>query len=246
MYVEKVDREPVETRKEAVMKTAVHLQRDILDELDWEPSVDAAHIGVTVNEGVVTLAGHVSAYPEKHAAEVVTKRIHGVRAVANKIEVRPIDAHVRDDEEIASAALHALEWDVKVPSEQIQVSVEGAWITLEGTVEQQFQKVAAERAVRHLLGARGVTNAIVVAPRELSSQVKAMIEAAFARSAALKSKELAIEMAGATVTLTGDVHSHTELDEAERIAWAAEGVIRVENCITLTPWGCGPCEEWGY
>lgn len=228
------------------MKTAVHLQRDILDELDWEPSVDAAHIGVTVNDGVVTLTGHVPAYSEKHTAEDVVKRVHGVRAVANEIEVRRTDAHVRDDEDIAVAALHALEWDAQVADSQIQVSVEDGWITVEGTVEQRFQKDAAERVMRHLVGARGVTNAIAVTPREMSNQLKEYLEAAFARNAALNSRELSIELDGSTVILTGDVHSHTELEEAERIARAAEGVLRVQNCITLTPWGFGPSEEWGY
>jgi osmotically-inducible protein OsmY len=228
------------------VKTNVHLQRDILDELDWEPTVDAAHVGVTVNEGVVTLTGHVPVYSEKHTAEQVAKRVHGVRAVANEIEVRPVDAHVRDDEDIASAAVHALEWDAVVPDDRVQVSVEQGWITVEGTVEHQFQKAAVDRALRHLLGVCGVTNEIVVIPREMTDEVKARIESAFERSAALKARDLGVEINGMTVVLTGDAHTHAELEEAERIAWNLGNTDCVQNCITLTPWGFGPAEEWGY
>jgi osmotically-inducible protein OsmY len=228
------------------MKTDVHLQRDVMDELDWEPSVEAAHIGVTVNDGVVTLTGHVPVYAEKHAAEIVAKRVHGVRAVANEIEVRPTESHVRDDEALASAAMHALQWDAKVHDTNLQVTVEQGWITVEGSVERQFQKLAADRVIRHLAGVRGVTNSIVVAPRELLSEVQASIEAALRRSATLNSRRIAVEVDGQTVTLTGDVHSHDELEEAERTAWSARGVLRVQNCITITPWGYGPAEEWGY
>lgn len=229
-----------------MMKTDVHLQRDVLDELDWEPSVDAAHIGVTVNEGVVTLTGHVPVYAEKHSAEEVAKRVHGVRAVANEVEVRPTDAHVRDDEDIASAAVHALQWDARVPAEQVQVIVEQGWIKVEGTVEQQFQKAAVDRAIRHLSGARGLTNAILVAPQEALTGIKADIEGALRRNAILSARKLSVELDGSTVTLTGDVHSHSELEEAERTAWTAPGVRQVQNCITITPWGFGPAEEWGY
>ncbi|MCA9119421.1 MAG: BON domain-containing protein [Planctomycetaceae bacterium] len=228
------------------MKTSVHLQRDILDELDWEPSIDAAHIGVTTNDGVVTLSGHVPVYAEKQMAEQVTKRVHGVRAVANEIEVRPVDAHVRDDEDIASAAVHALEWDAKVPHERVQISVGEGWITAEGTVEQQYQKAAVDRVLRHLVGLRGVTNNIVVIPREMTDEMKERIMSAFARSAVLRARDLTVEVEGSTVVLTGDAHTHAELEEAERIAWDLGNAACVQNCITLTPWGFGPAEEWGY
>lgn len=228
------------------MKTDAHLQRDVLDELDWEPSVDAAHIGVTAREGVVTLTGHVPVYANKHTAEEVAKRVHGVRAVANELDVRPDDVHLRDDEDIAAAAVHALEWDADVPAGNLQVTVREGWITVEGTVEHQFQKAAVDRVIRHLSGTRGVTNEIVVTPPEKVTEIEADIEAAFKRSAALTSRRLVAEVAGETVTLTGDVHSHTELEEARRTAWAAPGVRRVETCITVTPWGHGPAEEWGY
>lgn len=228
------------------MKSDVHLQRDVMDELNWEPSLEAAQIGSTVKEGVVTLTGHVPVYTEKHTAEDAAKRVHGVRAVANEIEVRPSGVHVRDDEDIASAAVHALQWDAKVPDEDVQVVVEDGWLTVEGTVEEQFQKVAIDRVVRHLAGVRGVTNSVTATPRELLSEIKSRIEAAFSRSATLNSRKLEVVMDGPTVILSGDVHSHNELEEAERTAWSASGVVRVQNCVTITPWGFGPAEEWGY
>lgn len=228
------------------MKTDTHLQRDVLDELEWEPSVDAAQIGVTSKEGVVTLTGHVPVYSEKHTAEEAAKRVHGVRAVANEIEVRPLDAHVRDDEDIAAAAVHALEWDAKVPDKVVQVFVEDGWIKAEGTVEHRYQKAAVDRVLRHLHGSRGVTNEIKVIPQQSLSEVKAALEAAFKRSAVLNSKNLSVDVDDSTVTITGDVHSHAELAEVERTAWSAGGVCKVENCVTITPWGFGPAEEWGY
>jgi osmotically-inducible protein OsmY len=228
------------------MKTDVHLQRDVLDELEWEPSIEAAQIGVTTNEGVVTLSGHVPVYSEKHTAEVVAKRVHGVRAVANEIEVRPSGTHVRDDEEIAAAAVHALQWDAKVPETRIQVSVEDGWIKVDGTVEHRYEKLAVDRVLRHLHGARGVSNEITVTPKQAVSEIQAAIEAALRRSAVLNSSRLSVEVEDSKVTLTGDVHSHSELEEALRTAWSAAGVQEVQNCVTITPWGTGPAEEWGY
>jgi osmotically-inducible protein OsmY len=228
------------------MKTAVHLQRDVLDELNWEPGVDAEHIGVTVNDGVVTLTGHVPVYSEKHTAGEVAKRVYGVRAVANEIEVRPSDAHVRDDEDVASAAVHALQWDSQVPDEHLQVTVEQGWLDVEGTVEHPHEKAAVDRVLRHLTGVRGITNSIMVVPKSMCSEIQASIEAALRRSATLSSRELAITVDGPKVILTGDVHSHAEREEVERTAWTAGGVIDVHNCVTVTPWGCGPAEEWGY
>lgn len=228
------------------MKTDVHLQRDVLDELDWEPSVDASQIGVTVKDGVVTLTGHVPIFAEKHLAEELAKRVHGVKAVANEIEVRPPDVHVRDDTELASAAVHALDWDAHVPSKQIRVTVDHGWITLEGSVQRQFQRVAAERAIRQLVGTRGVTNQIRVCPPEATSRIETDIHSALRRNALIDARRVAVAAQDRIVTLSGDVHTHAECEEAERIAWGARGVDRVVNCLTVTPWGEGPAEEWGY
>ncbi|MCA9247694.1 MAG: BON domain-containing protein [Planctomycetales bacterium] len=228
------------------MKTDVHLQRDVLDELDWEPSIDAAQIGVTAHEGVVTLFGHVPTYADKHLAEEAAKRIHGVLGVANEIEVRPegIDAH--DDEELAAAAVHALQWDASVPEGGIQVTVEDAWVRLEGNVAEHYQREASEEAIRRLVGVRGVKNDILVLPVEMQTEIMTHIDAAMQRSALLNLRQIQVEIHDRSVTLTGDVHTQAEFAEAERIALANRGVQRVINCLTITPWGTGVAEEWGY
>ena len=229
-----------------VEKTDVHLQRNVMDELNWEPSITAAQIGVTAKEGVVTLIGHVPVYSEKHTAEEVAKRVHGVRAIANEIEVRPPETHVQDDEEIAAAASHALRWDAKVPDQDIQIAVEDGCVKAEGTVEHRYQKAAVDRVLRHLNGVRAINNEVNVVSPEAVSALKQTIEAALKRSALLNARPLSVEVENATVTITGDVHSMSEFAEVERMAWCARGVQDVQNCATITPWGTGPAEEWGY
>jgi osmotically-inducible protein OsmY len=234
------------------MKTNANLQHDVIQELDWEPSVDVGHVGVIAKEGIVTLTGHVPVYAEKIAAEEAAKRVHGVKAIANEIEVRPSEVHTRDDEDLAAAAVHGLEWDAKVPEDRVTVTVREGWLTLEGTVDWQHQKAAVDRVVRHMSGVRGVTNSIQVQPgahpHDSHQEAKQRIEHALQRSAVLNRRQVAVEVETEQrmVTLCGDVRSPAERDEAERIAWAVGGVRRVENCITITPWGTGPCEEWGY
>ena len=158
--------------------TDSELQRAVLDELKWEPSVNAAHIGVTVKDGVVTLTGHVSSYAEKYAAEKAAKRVYGVRAVANELDVKLPGSSRRTDEDIAAAAVSALESNLSVPHERIKVTVNKGWVTLEGEVEWQYQKEAAENAVRYLPGVTGVTNLITVKPLASPMEVKSKIEEA--------------------------------------------------------------------
>ena len=163
--------------------TDAELQRDVLDELEWEPSVDAAHIGVSVKDGVVTLTGHVSSYAEKYAAERAAKRVHGVKAVANEIDVKLPGSSRRTDEDIAEAAVSALKSHLSVPADRIKVTVRNGLVTLEGEVEWQYQKIAAENAVRYLAGVTGVSNLITVKPRVSPSELKSKIEDALKRSA---------------------------------------------------------------
>jgi osmotically-inducible protein OsmY len=219
------------------MKDEKALQRDVLDELQWEPSVEAAGIGVTARGGVVTLTGTVPSYNEKVTAERVAKRVHGVKAVANDVEVRPPGAGERTDTDIAQAAIDALRWKTSVPDERIKVSVSRGWVTLEGEVDWHYQSESAEESVRHLLGVRGVINQVAVRPRASAADIKSRIEAAFRRSADLDAQKVRVEVHDGTVTLRGDVHSWAERQVAKRTAWSAPGVTTVEDHITITPWG---------
>ena len=161
--------------------TDSELQRDVLDELRWEPTVDAAHIGVSVKNGVVTLTGHVPSYAEKFAAERAAKRVHSVRAVANELDVKLPGSSRRTDEDIAAAVVRALEADVSVPADKIKVTVSNSWVKLEGEVEWQYQRMAADHAVRSLTGVLGVSNLITVKPRVSPSEIKSKIEQALKR-----------------------------------------------------------------
>jgi osmotically-inducible protein OsmY len=212
------------------------LQHDVQEELEWEPSVDASKIGVTaMQSGVVTLTGTVATYAEKISAERAAKRVSGVRAVANDIEVRPIGSLKRTDTDIAQAVLRALEWDIAVPHEKIKAKVDNGWVTLEGDVALQFQRAAAENAVRRLSGVRGVTNQILlqVRPPVQPAEVKHRIEAALRRSAEVDARGIQVEAKDSMITLRGKVGTWAERDEAERAAWGAPGVLNVKDELTV-------------
>lgn len=223
------------------MKTDKELRQDVLEELDWDESIDASQIGVTTYNGVVTLIGQVPTHADKRTAEELTKRVHGVKAIASEIEVRPGASHQRYDEQLAMAAVHALEWDGKVPHDRVQVVVSDGWITLEGTTEHRFERDAAERAIRHLIGVRGVANRLIVEPeasrvpeRKTSDRIEDEIERALLRSSMVNSKQIGVEVKECTAILTGVVRSLAEYDEVERIAWMAPGISQVENCVAIT------------
>lgn len=209
------------------------IRQDVIDELEWEPSVDARNIGVAVKDGVVTLTGTVSSYSEKLRAERAAERVHGVRAVANELEVRLPGDMRRTDADIAEAAVNALKWNTLVPEEKIKVVVENGWITLRGEVDWQYQREAAEEAVQHLAGVRGVTNLITVRQRVRPEDIKQRIERALERSAELDAKNIHVSVEDSKVVLTGTVRSWAERQEAEWAAWAAPGVTEVDNRIRV-------------
>lgn len=211
----------------------VGLQADVLDELDWEPSVNAAEIGVTVDDGIVTLAGHVPTYAEKRAAERIAMRVEGVRGVANEIDVKLPAAFEKTDADLAKAALNAIQWNVYLPQEKVKVKVEDGWITLEGKVEWNFQRTKAEQAVRALTGVRGVTNHLEVEPRTSPQGIKEKIRRSLERIAVEDAEKIRVTADGSTVTLTGTVRSWMEREEAETAAWAAPGVKEVMNKIEV-------------
>lgn len=209
------------------------LQQAVLAELKWEPSVTAAHIGVTAKAGVVALTGHVESFMEKRAAEAAASRVKGVKAVAEEIEVRLPFATKRGDEEIAAAAVERLSGDVSVPTDAVKVKVEKGWITLTGEVDWHFQKIAAEHSVRGLYGILGVSNQTTIKPRIDVSSLSDDITHALHRSVYFDPKEVTVNAQGGKVTLTGTVHSWHERQVAGATAWAARGTTDVENHISI-------------
>lgn len=215
------------------MKTDSQLQHDVLAELKWEPSINAAEIGVEVKNGVVTLAGHVDRYADKWNAERAAQRVSGVLALAIEIDVKLADAGKRNDTDIATSAHAALEWTSFLPKEAIKVKVANAWVTLTGEVEWEYQRMAAADSIRFLPGVLGVSDEIVIKTKVSTDVVKADIEAALKRRAMADAKKITVQVSGGDVTLTGAVHSWSERDLVTHSAWGAPGVRSVVDNMSL-------------
>jgi osmotically-inducible protein OsmY len=217
------------------MRTDQELHRDVVAELNWQPALRNEEIGVAVKDGVVTLSGEVSTYAKKLDAERTAERVYGVKAVAMDMNVKLPISFTHSDSEIAHAALDALKWDVDVPNDKIRLTVEDGRILLEGVVEFQYERAAAERAVRNLAGVKSVANLIGLKPTKVSpANVRQKIKEAFKRSAEVDSSHISIESLDGKVTLKGTVRSWAERRDAENAAWAAPGVMQVDDRLAIS------------
>ncbi|MDQ7954816.1 MAG: BON domain-containing protein [Pseudomonadota bacterium] len=215
------------------MKSDTQIRDDVLAELRWDPAVNPTDVGVIVKDGNVTLTGHLSSFAQKYAAERAVQRVIGVRGVAVELDVRLPSSHRRTDAEIAAAVERAIEWHTLIPTEKVHPKVEKGWVTLTGEAEWDYQRRAAEGAVRHLLGVTGVTNLITVKPRVKADIVEGRIREALERQADREAKKIEVGVAGTAVTLRGKVHSLAERHAAQGAAWSAPGVTRVINDILV-------------
>jgi osmotically-inducible protein OsmY len=216
------------------MRTDADIKHDVEDELRWDPDIDPIDIAVAVKDCVVALTGFVRSYAQKFEAEAAAKRVAGVVGVANDLEVRLPSIDERPDPDIARDAVHALKTQLPLAADNIKVIVKKGWITLEGEVEWNYQRETAENAVRWIKGVNGVSNLIQVKPRVAPSEIRQQIAEAFRRSAALDGNRITVETKGSEVILKGTVRSWAERQEAERAAWAAPGVTKVESRIAIT------------
>jgi osmotically-inducible protein OsmY len=215
------------------MKTDANIRADVENELRWDPSLDEKGILVRVANGVVSLQGSVPHFSDRWAAEEVSKRVAGVLAIANDIEVKVPSLGERSDSDIAAAAVNALKWHFALESSDIQAVVKQGWITLSGHVSYGYQKSVAEGAVRYLLGVKGCINNIEVRTEVKATNVKQKIQSAFQRQASLDAKDIKVNVDDSAVVLQGTVHSWREKDDAAIAAWAAPGVTKVENKIQV-------------
>jgi osmotically-inducible protein OsmY len=215
------------------MKTDTRLRHDVEAQLDWDPRFDSQGIGVAVKDGVVALSGHVASYADRWAAQDAAQSVAGVKAIANELAVDLAWDAQRTDPQIAEAALKALNTDVFIPATGVKVVVHDGWVTLSGQVDFWFQREAAERAITHLRGVKGLENDIIIKPRATAADVKAKIEDAFRRHASLDAQNIRVQTTDGTVTLEGEVNSWHERQHAEAAAWAAPGVSIVKDHLSI-------------
>lgn len=218
------------------MKTDSQIQADVIEELKWDPSVTHEHIGVAVSNGIVTLSGTVPSYAEKWTAEKAAQRVAGAKVVVEDIKVKFFDSYKKDDQDIAAAILNQFKWNIQIPEDQLKVSVEDGWVGLTGEVEWEYQRAAAENAVRNLTGVQGVSNNIKLKAKKIQpSVVKHKIEEALKREAEREARRISVEVRDNKVILTGKVHSNAEREDAKWAAWSAPGVTTVENNLSISP-----------
>ncbi|WP_347986444.1 BON domain-containing protein [Methylomonas sp. AM2-LC] len=215
------------------MKNDMQIQKDVIAELNWEPSINPTNIGVEVKDGIVTLSGHVNSYGEKLNAEQSAQRVAGVKALAVEIDVTLPGVSNRTDADIARTVENVLQWTTYLPKNSVRVMVENGWITLSGQVDWGYQRVTAANAVLYLMGVRGVSNDITIKPAITSSSIKADIETALKRRAIADAQNISVEVHGEDVTLTGKVHSWNERDLATHSAWCTPGVKNVKDKMSF-------------
>lgn len=216
------------------MKTDSDLKKDVLAELLWDPLVPETKIGVAVNEGVVTLSGHLDTYAEKVAAKRAVERVAGVKAIAVELTVIPVGLHQRTDTEIATSIEHVLGWNTSVPQDHVKVTVEKGWVTLNGELDWNFQRRAVERMIRPLKGVVGITDNIRLKELPVSVNISSRIQDALTRQAVREAQRIEILVDGSVVTLRGHVHSWAERNAAEGATWSAPGVSRVNNQLVIS------------
>lgn len=215
------------------MKTDIEIQKDVLDELKWEPYLNATEIGVAVKNSIVTLSGTVNSYLKKTRAEKAAKRVSGVKAVAEDIEVKYADSLLKNDTEIAETILSALKWHSAINEEKIKVKVEDGVVTLDGEVDWEFQRNSAVMQIENLIGVKRIVNNITIKSGIVPKELKQKVNSAFHRSATIDAEKINIEVTGSKVVLTGKVRSWAEKNDAENAVWAAQGVNKVENNLEI-------------
>lgn len=217
------------------MKDDLELQQDVVSQLGWDPFLHASDIEVSVKNGMVSLAGQVNSYAQKEAVEAAVRKVIGVRGISGELSVGASPAYNRSDDEIKSSVLHAFHWHSAIPEENIQVNVEDGVVTLEGEVEWDYQRTAAQQAVAGMMGVRDVINRITVHARATAVDVRSKISAAFHRSATIDAARIAVEVEGTKAILRGRVRSFAEKEDAAAAAWSAPGIDAVDNYLELTP-----------